>query len=88
MSEYDHLFAIAKEKKNQEYVKYLEALHNYLYNYVERVKPLLDITQELDLAHRDFEKKWSEGTFPGWPVNICMNFFRKSRKKIKLVFYL
>ena len=27
------------------------------------------------MAIKDFEKKWSEGTFPGWPVNFVFNFF-------------
>jgi splicing factor 3A subunit 3 len=70
LSEYDRLFKMSKEKKNQDYKRYLEALFDYLYNYLQRVKPLLDIDNELEQTRLDFEKKWSEGTFPGWPVNI------------------
>jgi hypothetical protein len=62
------LFAIQREKKNQDYVKYLEAMFNYLYNYMERVKPLVDLQAQMDEAHQEFEKKWTEGVFPGWPV--------------------
>ena len=70
MSEYDHLFNIQREKKNQDYKRYLESLLDYLYNYLLRVKPLLNIDNEINLAIRDFEKKWSDGTFIGWPVSI------------------
>jgi splicing factor 3A subunit 3 len=68
LSEYDHLFQIPREKKNQDYKRYLDSLFEYLYGYLERVKPLLDIRNEVEKAVEDFEKKWSEGTFPGWPV--------------------
>lgn len=70
MSEYDRLFKIPKEKKtNQEYMRYIESLGDYLYGYMTRVKPLFDVDVDLEQTKADFEKKWSEGTFPGWPVN-------------------
>ena len=68
LSEYDHLFQISREKKNQDYKRYLDSLYQYLYGYLERVKPLLDINSEIEKSLVDFEKKWIEGTFPGWPV--------------------
>lgn len=67
LSEYDHLFKIPREKKNTEYKNYLEALLDYLYSYLDRIKPLLDIETELEHARVDFEKKWADGTFQGWP---------------------
>ena len=74
MSEYDHLFAISREKKNQDYKRYLESLLEYLYDYLARVKPLLDINNEIEVALKDFEKKWTDGTFPGWPVRSTFIF--------------
>lgn len=68
LSQYDHLFAVPREKKNnQEYKRYLDGLLDYLYNYLQRVRPLLDIDTELVNSKKDFEKRWTEGTFPGWP---------------------
>ncbi|CAF0874144.1 unnamed protein product [Brachionus calyciflorus] len=67
LSTYDHLFKIPREKKNQDYFKYLQSLFNYLNDYLARVKPLLDTESEINQAVNDFERKWSEGTFPGWP---------------------
>ena len=69
LSEYDHLFNIQREKKNQDYMRYLEALLDYLYNYLMRIKPLLNIDNEINMAIKEFEKKWTDGTFPGWPVS-------------------
>jgi len=67
LSQYDHLFSIPKDKKvNQEYKRYLESLNDYLSDYIKRVKPLYDIDSELAAAVIEFEKKWEEGTFPGW----------------------
>lgn len=64
---FDHVFDIPKERKNSEYRKYLEKLLDYLHNYVVRIKPLLDITKEIEHAEQDFSKQWETGSFPGWP---------------------
>lgn len=64
---FDHVFDIPKERKNSEYRKYLEKLLDYLHNYVARVKPLLNIDQELELVNMDFDKQWESGIFVGWP---------------------
>lgn len=76
LSEYDRLFKIPKDKKNQDYLRYVESLGDYLYNYTTRVKPLFDIDAELENVNADFEKKWSEGTFPGWPVSRLRRVFQ------------
>lgn len=75
MSEYDRLFKIPKDKKNQDYLRYIESLGDYLYSFITRVKPLVDIDAELEQNKADFEKKWTEGTFPGWPVCIFLFLF-------------
>lgn len=67
LSEYDHLFKIPREKKNNDYKNYLSALHDYLYVYLEKIKPLLNIEKVLEETTVDFEKKWKEGQFQGWP---------------------
>lgn len=64
---FDHVFDIPKERKNMEYKKYLESLIDYLYNFISRIKPLLDIEAEMEKVNKDFEKQWANGTFPGWP---------------------
>ncbi len=61
------MFNIPREKKNTEYKIYLTALYDYLYGYLERVKPLLNIEKEINYALEDFEKKWKNGQFQGWP---------------------
>ncbi len=73
LSEFDHLFNIPREKKNQDYKSYVEEMYNYLYNYIERIKPLFDINSELNAGVEEFEQKWTEGSFPGWPV--CSIYF-------------
>uniref|UniRef100_A0A0K8TS98 Putative splicing factor 3a subunit 3 n=1 Tax=Tabanus bromius TaxID=304241 RepID=A0A0K8TS98_TABBR len=64
---FDHVFDIPKDRKNMEYKKYLETLIDYLYNYITRIKPLLDIDTEVQKADKEFQKQWANGTFPGWP---------------------
>ncbi|PFX19909.1 Splicing factor 3A subunit 3 [Stylophora pistillata] len=63
---FDRLFDIAKEKKNPEYRRYIEALLDYLYDYTQRVLPLYDLEGELEKVMSAFEEQWSKGTFPGW----------------------
>ena len=64
---FDRLFDIPKEKKTQDYRKYLDSLLEYLYEYISRAKPLLNLEQEMKDAIADFEEKWDKGSFPGWP---------------------
>lgn len=64
---YDHLYDIAKDRKNNEYRKYIDCLYEYLYNFYQRIKPLADLEKSLEQTMIDFERQWSEGTFPGWP---------------------
>ncbi|NWU38604.1 SF3A3 factor, partial [Hylia prasina] len=66
LSAFDQLFNIPKERKNAEYKRYLEMLLEYLQDYTDRVKPLLDQNELVGKVQTDFEKKWENGTFPGW----------------------
>ncbi|GIY20409.1 splicing factor 3A subunit 3 [Caerostris darwini] len=66
LSIFDQVFDIPKERKNTDYKKYIECLLEYLENYIARVKPLLDLNEEMDSVMADFEKQWEQGTFPGW----------------------
>ncbi|KAF7235774.1 Splicing factor 3A subunit 3 [Varanus komodoensis] len=67
LSTFDQLFDIPKERKNAEYRRYLEMLLEYLQDYTDRVKPLLDQNELFGKIQAEFEKKWENGTFPGWP---------------------
>lgn len=66
LSTFDQLFDIPKDKKNSEYKKYLDTVLDYLQDYSLRVKPLLDLNQEMENVVADFERQWENGTFPGW----------------------
>jgi len=46
-------------------------LLEYLQEYTDRVKPLLDQNELFGKIQTEFEKKWENGTFPGWPVSSC-----------------
>ena len=54
------------------YPRYLEVLLEYLCGYMERVHPLMDQNVLYDEIKRDFEEKWSQGTFPGWRVRLSV----------------
>ncbi|KAG8172909.1 hypothetical protein JTE90_015428, partial [Oedothorax gibbosus] len=66
LSIFDQLFDIPKERKNSDYKKYVESLLEYLENYISRVKPLLDLSDEMESLTAEFERQWEMGTFPGW----------------------
>ncbi len=46
-------------------------LLEYLQEYTDRVKPLLDQNELYGKILVEFEKKWESGVFPGWPVGLC-----------------
>merc|ERR1711997_1039922 len=55
------------EKKGNDYKNYLRMLLDYLYDFTRRVKPLLDLSEEISEAQKEFEPKFASGDFPGWP---------------------
>jgi len=67
LTNFDQLFDLPREKKTPEYVRYLQAMLDYLQDYCYRVKPLLDLSEEMESVRQDFEKQFENGTFPGWP---------------------
>ncbi|XP_065911893.1 splicing factor 3A subunit 3-like [Dysidea avara] len=66
LSTFDRVFEIPREKKNQDYKKYLEALVDYFLDYLSRSKPLLDQSKLLSEIRLQFDEKWLQGQFPGW----------------------
>ncbi|KAK4301111.1 hypothetical protein Pmani_026724 [Petrolisthes manimaculis] len=67
LTSFDRLFEVPKDKKTTQYREYLYVLLDYLYGYVERVRPLLDMSEELEDVSKDFNEQWDGGRFPGWP---------------------
>uniref|UniRef100_A0A2K5NKR3 Matrin-type domain-containing protein n=1 Tax=Cercocebus atys TaxID=9531 RepID=A0A2K5NKR3_CERAT len=63
---FDQLFDMPKERKNAECKTYLEMLLEYLQDYIDRVKPLQDQNELFGKIQAESEKKWENGTFPGW----------------------
>lgn len=82
LSNFDHLYEMAKERKNAEYRKYLHVLLEYLHNYVARIKPLFDVDAEMDTVMREFNVAWESGTFPGWPVRPPLTYFTEGCFKV------
>ena len=71
LTTFDQLFDISKERKsNQDYRDYLSSLHEYLYEYCLKVKPLLDMNEIMEKVSEEFEKQWEKDAFPGWPVSV------------------
>lgn len=67
LATFDQLFGIPKDRKNAAYKEYLQCLLEYMENYVQRIKPVLDIQQEMESVKKEFDSQFSEGYFPGWP---------------------
>ena len=64
---FDQFFDIPKERKTMDYKNYLNCLVEYLHGYLQRIKPLFDLNDEINLVYKNFEQQWNAGTFPGWP---------------------
>lgn len=47
--------------------RYLDALSTYLEGYLKRIKPLTNIGKIKEEGRQEFDKKWEEGSLPGWP---------------------
>jgi len=64
---FDRLFDIAKEKKTNEYHRYITVLLEYLYDFHQRIKPLHNLEAEISDVAGEFDLKFTAGSFPGWP---------------------
>ena len=45
----------------------MNTLLDYLYSFIQRARPLLNIEEELQNAAKQFEGKFESGNFPGLP---------------------
>jgi len=63
---FDKLAEIPKEKKKDEYKSYLGTLTDYLYSFLQRTKPLMDLDGELTEALADLDGRFDRGECPGW----------------------
>ncbi|CAF0904266.1 unnamed protein product [Adineta ricciae] len=68
LQRFDRLYEISKDRKGQDYRQYLfEHLFPYLFDFLQRCKPLINIQKDLSHVRQEFELKWEQGIFPGWP---------------------
>ncbi|XP_012502122.1 PREDICTED: splicing factor 3A subunit 3 [Propithecus coquereli] len=65
--EFEELLKARENPSEEAQSKYLEMLLEYLQDYTDRVKPLQDQNELFGKIQTEFEKKWENGTFPGWP---------------------
>ena len=65
---FDKMFEYSRDLKNMDYRKYLLKMLDYLYDYLGRVKPLVDQSKFVLSVKEEFEDIWARGQFPGWRV--------------------
>jgi splicing factor 3A subunit 3 len=56
---------LRRQTKNEDYLKYLIVLQEYLESFLKRVEPLVNHEKLMNKIGVDFEKAWEEGTAPG-----------------------
>lgn len=66
ITSFDQLYDIPRDKKGGEYRKYMIALLDYLYSFLSRTRPLLDLDAELGEVIQEFDGKFEKGECPGW----------------------
>ncbi|KAF1741104.1 hypothetical protein MXB_5380, partial [Myxobolus squamalis] len=78
---YDLSFEI---KNNQEYESYILNLKEYLYSFIQRSKPLLDIEGEISDGLQQFDGQWSCGDFPGWDNPLLNTILQHCSNKLQV----
>jgi len=66
ITSFDQLYDISRDRKGGEYRQYLTSLSDYLYGFINRTRPLLDIDSEMNDLLQDFDGKFERGECPGW----------------------
>lgn len=66
IQKFDKFADIPKERKTGDYRTFLRTLTDYLYSFISRTKPLLDLDNELAQVLHDIDGKFERGECPGW----------------------
>ena len=66
ITSFDQLYDVPRDRKGGEYRKYLAALLDYLWSFMTRTRPLLDLEVEMAEVLKDFDSKFERGELPGW----------------------
>merc|ERR1719187_1469711 len=66
ITSFDQLYDVPRERKGGEYRRYLAALLDYLWSFVSRTRPILDLDKEMVEVLKDFDAKFERGELPGW----------------------
>lgn len=67
---FDKINEKEKEKEKKLYGPYLRSLYDYFVGYIERVKPLVNLTQMLEVWTKEFDATWAEGRIAGWTGSV------------------
>ena len=66
LNEFQHSRKVnPKAKNNNDYLKYLVALQEYLESFLKRVQPIVNHKKLMNKISVDFENAWENGTAPG-----------------------
>jgi splicing factor 3A subunit 3 len=72
LSSFDKMYEIPKSVKNtSDYRNYIQSLHDYLYDFLSRIKPLLPLDEILDKYELEQKRQYEIGAFPGWPKDTA-----------------
>lgn len=79
---FDQFVNLPKERKlNADYKNYLDFLFQYLYDFCTKVKPLIEIDRIFEEeVQEEFDRKWEQGTLPGWPKETSSVLKQKGAK--------
>lgn len=66
ITSFDQLYDVPRDKKGGEYRKYLASLLDYLWSFMTRTRPLLDLDSTMVDHLSDFDTKFERGELPGW----------------------
>jgi len=69
LSIFDRLYeTVPKARKSAaDYRAYLNELLEYLHDFTQRIRPLMDVSEEMSQVAKEFNAKYDAGEFPGWP---------------------
>ena len=87
LEKFNSFFYINENHKTNKYTTYINELLEYLYNFFNRVQPLVNMNEILSSWEATFDELWADGKINGWTLKSNAKVSNKQPQPLKLTMF-